>query len=96
MIVRAIVSASLACLPACTDLNRRGALARPSAQAVQAGLKWLAAHQDESGRWDADGFMKHDKGKPTTGPGSAVHDVGATGLAMLAMLGDLARYSGLR
>lgn len=74
--------------------GRFGGRGRPSAStkangnAIEAGLKWLAAHQDKNGRWDSDGFMKHDKGTPTTGPGSAVHDVGATGLAMLAMLGD--------
>lgn len=50
-------------------------------------LTWLAAHQDEDGRWDADHFEKHDaNGEPCTGPGRAVHDVGATGLCMLAML----------
>ena len=32
--------------------------------------------------------MKHDEGQPSTGPGSATHDVGVTGLAMLAMLGE--------
>ena len=66
----------------------RGASAKANSDAIQAGLKWLAAHQDENGRWDSDGFMKHDKGEATTGPGNPVHDVGATGLAMLAMLGD--------
>jgi hypothetical protein len=57
--------------------------------AIEAGLNWLARHQDETGRWDADGFMKHDtEGEPCDGPGNAIHDVGVTGLAMLAMLGD--------
>ncbi len=58
------------------------------AQALEAGLFWLATHQDESGKWDADEFMKHDtKGAPCDGAGNPTHDVGATGLAMLAMLG---------
>jgi hypothetical protein len=58
-------------------------------RAVDLALDWLAAHQDEDGHWDADQFMKHDpKGKECDGPGNPVHDVGITGLAMLAMLGD--------
>tara|TARA_R110002094_G_scaffold153245_5_gene140781 strand:+ start:419 stop:1891 length:1473 start_codon:yes stop_codon:yes gene_type:complete len=62
---------------------------RAAGKAIQNGLKWLAEHQDENGRWDADGFMKHDKdGAASDGAGSAVHDVGVTGLAMLAMFGD--------
>jgi len=62
---------------------------KPTATAIGQGLKWLAEHQDENGRWDADGFMKHDtSGTASDGAGSAVHDVGVTGLAMLAMLGD--------
>jgi hypothetical protein len=57
--------------------------------AVHAALQWLAAHQDADGKWDCDQFMKHDKGAaPSDGPGNAVHDVAATGLAVLAMLGD--------
>jgi hypothetical protein len=57
--------------------------------AVERGLKWLVAHQDEGGRWDADGFMKHDTaGQPNDGAGNPVHDVGVTGLALLALLGD--------
>ncbi|MCB9876671.1 MAG: terpene cyclase/mutase family protein [Planctomycetes bacterium] len=56
--------------------------------AVNAALKWLADHQDESGKWDCDQFMKHDRaGAVCDGPGNAVHDVGVTGLAVLAMLG---------
>ena len=60
------------------------------AAAIDAGLKWLAAHQDEDGKWDCDGFMKHDDPGSETcnGPGNAVHDVGVTGLALLAFLGD--------
>lgn len=59
------------------------------AEAIDAGLQWLKNHQDEDGRWDCDGFMKHDvEGEPCDGPGNAVHDVGVTGLALLAFLGD--------
>ncbi len=58
-------------------------------KAVRRGLEWLRAHQDEDGHWDADQFMKHDKdGEPCTGPGNGTHDVGVTGLALLAFLGE--------
>jgi len=49
---------------------------------IDRALKWLAAHQDEDGRWDCDGFTKQGAGR-----GSAEHDVGVTGLAVLAFLG---------
>jgi len=58
------------------------------AEAIDAGLQWLKNHQDEDGKWDTDGFMKHDEGEPCDGPGNPVHDVGNTGLALLAFLGD--------
>lgn len=58
-------------------------------EAVTAGLEWLRRHQDEDGRWDCANFMKHDtEGEPCGGPGNAVHDVGVTGLALLAFLGE--------
>ena len=61
----------------------------PVARAVDLGLRWLVSHQDEDGKWDADGFMKHDTlGPPSNGAGNSVHDVGVTGLAMLAILGN--------
>lgn len=63
--------------------------AKDAAASIAAALQWLASHQDEDGRWDADGFMKHDRSAPPSdGPGNAVHDVGVTGLALLAMLGS--------
>jgi hypothetical protein len=60
------------------------------AAAIDAGLQWLKNHQDEDGKWDCDGFMKHDDASSEVcdGPGNAVHDVGVTGLALLAFLGD--------
>jgi hypothetical protein len=62
---------------------------KPTIAAVHDGLVWLQRHQDEDGRWDSDDFMKHDKtGEPCDGPGSATVDVGLTGLALLAFLGD--------
>ncbi len=66
-----------------------GAGGKATAKAIELGLEWLAKHQDEDGKWDTDGFMKHDKdGAPCDGPGNPVHDVGNTGLALLAFLGD--------
>jgi len=65
----------------------RELLDKPHLQAIDLGLEWLAKHQDASGRWDADGFMKHDKDDtPCDGPGNPAHDVGVTGLAVLAFL----------
>ena len=58
-------------------------------EAITLGLEWLRKHQDEDGRWDAEKFMKHDKeGEPCTGAGSPVNDVGVSGLALLAFLGE--------
>ena len=60
------------------------------AAAIDAGLRWLAAHQDDDGKWDCDQFMKHDAvaSEICNGPGNPTHDVGVTGLALLAFLGD--------
>lgn len=58
-------------------------------QGLERGLAWLAAHQDEDGSWDSDGFMKHDpEGDLCDGPGGKQHDAGVTGLALLAFLGN--------
>jgi HEAT repeat protein len=56
-------------------------------KAIELGLQWLARHQDEDGRWDADGFDGHaPKDDPNGGPGGKLYDVGVTGLALLAFL----------
>jgi hypothetical protein len=63
----------------------------PEARAsIDAALKWLEAHQDNDGKWDCDGFMKHDNpgSAVCNGEGNATNDVGVTGLALLAFLGD--------
>ncbi|MBL8729478.1 MAG: terpene cyclase/mutase family protein [Planctomycetes bacterium] len=66
-------------------IGRRGG---PQPQ-IDRALTWLVRHQDPDGKWDCDGFMKHDTtGAPCDGAGNAVHDVGVTGLALLALLGD--------
>ncbi|MEZ5966605.1 MAG: hypothetical protein R3F56_22400 [Planctomycetota bacterium] len=67
--------------------GRRGAF--PGQANVEAGLRWLRDHQDADGRWDCDDFMKHDlAGTACDGAGDPLHDVGVTGLALLAFLGD--------
>ena len=56
---------------------------------IQAGLRWLADHQDADGKWDCDEFSKHDPASDRCdGAGDLNHDVGVTGLALLAFLGD--------
>ncbi len=61
---------------------------------IAAGLAWLAAHQGPDGRFGASDFANWCDGKPVLGEafspdgrGKAVHDVGTTGLAVLAFLG---------
>lgn len=88
-----LVPAAALCLSSCAAAPEgpQPAAGNPqrTADTIQRALTWLAAHQDESGRWDADEFMKHDsEGSPTDGGGSPVHDIGVTGLALLAFLGD--------
>ncbi|MCC6781951.1 MAG: terpene cyclase/mutase family protein [Planctomycetes bacterium] len=66
-----------------------GKIGKSTAVGIERALEWLKKHQDEDGHWDADEFMKHDiEGAPCDGPGNPVHDVGLTGLALLAFLGD--------
>ena len=69
--------------------SKRPKADRETVRPLSNALKWLADHQSEDGSWDTDGFMKHDpKSKPSGGPGQAEHDVGITGLALLALLGN--------
>ncbi len=61
-------------------------------EAVEAGLRWLAAHQAPDGSFMAEAFPTWCDGKqmaaPTVdGQGKALYDVGTTGLALLAFLG---------
>jgi hypothetical protein len=69
-----------------------GGGSRQTEAAVQAALKWLAAHQSADGRWEAG---RHEAGREITPPdGQSRPNVGAdadtamTGLALLAMLGS--------
>ncbi len=63
----------------------------PGEPNVQAGLAWLAAHQDPAGFWSANGFEDQcgvlGADGPCGGRGSPRFDVGVTGLALLAFLG---------
>jgi hypothetical protein len=57
--------------------------------AVVAALRWLHFHQDLDGRWDIDGFSKNCKKGSCDGAAQAPYfDVGASGLALLAFLGN--------
>jgi hypothetical protein len=67
-----------------------GGNGKPQIRAVQAGLDWLAKHQDVDGdgKWDSDDYMKHDPiADRCDGPGKALYDVGVSGLSLLAFLG---------
>ncbi|MHC4668670.1 MAG: prenyltransferase/squalene oxidase repeat-containing protein [Planctomycetota bacterium] len=58
--------------------------------AVALGLRWLTGHQDvgDDGKWDCDDFPRHDPADDQCdGAGDPLHDVGVTGLALLAFLG---------
>jgi hypothetical protein len=71
--------------------GRGKGLGRGSEDALRAGLAWLRDHQAPDGRWSSADFM-HDNALGRScdcdGAGSDVHDVGVTGLALLAFLGD--------
>ena len=67
----------------------RGGSGRGMEIHIARGLEWLARHQDDDGKWNADDFMRHDPASDLCdGPGQPEHDVGLTGLALLAFLGD--------
>lgn len=79
-------------------LGNRGQLAgKPHQKAVDDALKWLRYHQDPEGYWSCNEFDNQcgrlaDANKvkswdPCDGRGSPQHDVGVTGLALLAFLG---------
>lgn len=57
-------------------------------QAVDLGLEWLVRHQDPRGFWSCAGFSTMCSTNACDGDGSPVHDVGVTGLALLAFLGS--------
>jgi len=62
---------------------------RRTAEAIGLGLEWLENHQDSDGKWSCAEFMKHcPPGDICDGPGNPINNVGVTGLALLAFLGD--------
>ena len=78
-----------------TKALRAGGGTKASEAAVTHALQWLAAHQDEDGKLDADGFMRHDpKDAPCDGAGGGHHgervpcpfDGATTGVALMAWL----------
>jgi hypothetical protein len=68
----------------------KGASAKTES-AVEAGLRWLARHQDDNGAWSPDGFTKNCQGgtvcEHAKGFGYPEYETGNTGLALLAFLG---------
>ncbi len=59
-------------------------------QATTQGLEWLKWHQSPDGRWDCAHFMDncgHLGPTKCDGAGESTHNVGMTGLALLAFLG---------
>lgn len=59
----------------------------PVQQAVRLGLGWLISHQDENGRFSCAHFAEHDPpGKQCDGEGNPAHDIGTTGMVLLALL----------
>jgi hypothetical protein len=69
-----------------------GGQTRPTDDALDDALKWLAAHQSADGGWEGAGFNLWCDGKRVAGPGpdglgKAGNDPGLTGLALLAFLG---------
>ncbi|MCP3917703.1 MAG: terpene cyclase/mutase family protein [bacterium] len=70
--------------------NLRAAGGSGTEQALRDGLEWLKNHQAPDGSWDCDEFMHNnvEGGCTCDGPGDPLHDVGTTGIALLAFLGD--------
>lgn len=71
--------------------NTPKGVSRSKEKSIAAGLTWLDDHQSPLGFWDSDGFMKEDRypdAPASQGMGNPTHDVGLTGLAILAMQGN--------
>lgn len=72
-------------------LGTRGkAAGSPHQRTIDDALRWLKFHQSVDGNWSANGF-EDECGQIgdgyCTGRGSVMHDVGVTGLSLLAFLG---------
>ncbi len=59
---------------------------RDYALAAEQGALWLVAHQHPEGHWDCDGFGAQCPHEKCTGYGQENHDVGVTGLALMALM----------
>jgi len=69
-------------------LQRYGGNGRTE-NAVDMGLRWLAAHQDSDGGWDAKDYQRHCRDHPKCkGQGLVEFDLGTSALATLAFLGS--------
>jgi len=55
--------------------------------AVDWGLEWLKRHQDPRGFWSSSNFSHMCETNRCDGEGDQMHDVGVTGLSLLAFLG---------
>ncbi|MFH1022646.1 MAG: prenyltransferase/squalene oxidase repeat-containing protein [Planctomycetota bacterium] len=69
------------------NLVARGGGSKATESAVEAALLWLKRHQDEDGKWDADGFSKHCGGDVCTVNGAKGANTAVTGMSLLAFLG---------
>jgi Ca-activated chloride channel family protein len=69
------------------SLVARGGGSVATESAVLAALKWLARHQNADGSWSAEGYDERCSGAKCVGKGGKDHDVGVTGLSLLAFLG---------
>lgn len=61
---------------------------KASQKAVEWGLEWLKRHQDDRGYWSCAHFSNKCETNQCDGEGDQSHDVGVTGLALLAFLGS--------
>jgi hypothetical protein len=59
--------------------------ATPVAAAVDHALAWLISNQEQDGHWDLNDFPSKSGAADA---GAPIHEVGVTGLALLALLGD--------
>lgn len=76
-------TAPLTVLPAQRVVRVPATIARRDV--IDRGLAWLVSHQSEDGRWSSSAFPC--KCATPCAPGERRHDVGVTGLALLALLG---------
>ncbi len=70
-----------------TLLLREGGGTMKTEEAIEKGLAWLALHQQPTGKWGTDSFLKVSKKCNCTEPAGESHDVAGTALALLPFLG---------